>query len=426
MLRRAILSIVLALIAAPLPAAVAMADDLSGSWSGGGSVPGLLTNDRTVLSRAVINSQRGTDTLNPDPYFKLLAAGIQYDEDGYPLGGVISGSGPGLVDGPAASPFDTKAMEIPSGIQIADFNASFSNVGGRLGEKFYVTFGVVAKVGVTMYTYNKRLSDSTDQMTLITSTATPPTLGTFGYMELTAEVTVNQAMIDNPSRMYMRLQPTAAGLPGFTDGAWIVGWAIRKTPGPLVNDRSALDAVSLRAQKAAKSGLFGKKVVVLADSIYELTSLHSRIGLATGATVYKTAFGGCAMAQRGVTPTDYDRFSFAHLADAIATGDWSAQVAANTTLSGPPTNDNNSAQLAILQALDFDTVDIIIVGYMANDFYSDVPLGTDTDTVRTTFKGAINYGIQTIQNAFPHIQFIFHSHTWHARTGQGVTGQPTS
>ncbi|MGE0855991.1 MAG: hypothetical protein AB7L18_07885, partial [Hyphomicrobiaceae bacterium] len=58
------LSIVLALIAAPLPAAVAMADDLSGSWSGGGSVHYNNTRERASCRASYFRTGGSSYSMN--------------------------------------------------------------------------------------------------------------------------------------------------------------------------------------------------------------------------------------------------------------------------------------------------------------------------------------------------------------------------
>ena len=161
----------------------------------------------------------------------------------------------------------------------------------------------------------------------------------------------------------------------------------------------------------------GKKVICLGDSITENGDYPVRLATLTGATVTNCGFGGSRLA---FSTGDYAYLSFHKLADYISTGDYSGLTAACARLAGSPTFDDNIAIAARLAAVNWSTVDYIVAAYGTNDYGSpDVPLGTTTDTTGATFKGAINYAVNTICTAYPNIKILFVSPIWRSRYNSG-------
>lgn len=151
-------------------------------------------------------------------------------------------------------------------------------------------------------------------------------------------------------------------------------------------------------------GLVGTKIACFGDSITERGIYPNTIAELTGATTYNVGFGGCRMAYH--TSTKYDKFSMSKLADAINTNDWSTQNAAVTVLT------DFAEELTRLKSINFLEVDYITIFYGTNDFSGAVPLGTNEDSDSTTFKGAINYIVNTILSAYPHIKILFICPLW--------------
>lgn len=169
-----------------------------------------------------------------------------------------------------------------------------------------------------------------------------------------------------------------------------------------------------------------RQVLFLGDSILEFSNLTWAFARKTGIAAHNCGFGGCAMAQRSDPPSSYDYFSFALLAEALVSRDFSKQEEANEILSKPPTKDNNTRALTLLKSLDLKSIEGIVIGYNVNDYFSAVPIGTADDDTKTTFSGALNSGLRRIMTEHPHLHIMFHSMTWHARTGRGKPNEPDS
>jgi hypothetical protein len=157
----------------------------------------------------------------------------------------------------------------------------------------------------------------------------------------------------------------------------------------------------------------GKNVVCLGDSITENGDYPARLATLTGATVTNCGFGGSRLA---FSTGDYAYLSFHKLADYISSGNYTDLIAACDRLAGAPVYDDNRAIAARLAAVNWSTVDYIVAGYGTNDYGSpDVPLGVATDTTGASFRGAINYAVNKICTAYPHIKILFVSPIWRAR-----------
>lgn len=161
--------------------------------------------------------------------------------------------------------------------------------------------------------------------------------------------------------------------------------------------------------------LAGKRVVCLGDSITQGGGgwdWPAMLAGLTGATVTNGGFGGCRM---GVHSNAlFDPFSMYRVAQRIEDGNWAAMTAAADTLFAA-TGDDRRPAAARLAALDWSTVDYIVISYGTNDFGGEVPIGADSDTTGTTFKGAINTSIARILATYPRIQILFATPLWRSR-----------
>lgn len=147
--------------------------------------------------------------------------------------------------------------------------------------------------------------------------------------------------------------------------------------------------------------LEGKTVVCFGDSLFGMytgdTSAPAYVAKSTGATVYNVGFGGCRMS---VHPyTGYNEFCMYALADAIASGDWSAQDSAAASGSA-----NFPEQLAILKSIDFENVDAIVIHYGTNDFAAGAGVAIDNTSNPkdvNTLCGALRYSVEKLLSAYP-------------------------
>ena len=171
--------------------------------------------------------------------------------------------------------------------------------------------------------------------------------------------------------------------------------------------------------EAINSPYKGKTIAWIGDSIVEGNNHPNRIATLLGATVHKFGFASHTMSQYPGSPLGRDKGAMYRFAKAINTGDWSDVKAGaewvrdNTT---PP--DDNTPQVNAMAALDWNTVDYIMIAFGTNDIYSTTPLGELTDVADetgATFVGATKYSIEKIQEKYPHIQIMLVTPTFRTR-----------
>jgi GDSL-like Lipase/Acylhydrolase family len=102
-----------------------------------------------------------------------------------------------------------------------------------------------------------------------------------------------------------------------------------------------------------------------------------------------------------------DDFSLCALVDALTSGDWSAQDRAVTAF-----DPLYIPRLSDFKALDFNKVTYLALEYGPNDFTLGMPIGTNSDTTRQTFKGSLNYSIRKLLAAFPLLRLFLIAPAW--------------
>lgn len=161
----------------------------------------------------------------------------------------------------------------------------------------------------------------------------------------------------------------------------------------------------------SKYKLLGKKIVNFGDSIFGLTrppkDVSSYLANITGATVYNAGFGGCEMSNHA--DANYNPFSMCNLADAIATGTWTAQESA-ASASGMPAY--FAETVAMLKSLDFSKIDIATIGYGTNDWNNGTQLDGGTNTDKTYYADALRYSIETLLTAYPNLKIFVCTQTY--------------
>ena len=153
--------------------------------------------------------------------------------------------------------------------------------------------------------------------------------------------------------------------------------------------------------------LEGKTVVCFGDSLFGMysgnNSAPAYVAKYTGATVYNVGFGGCRMSEHPYP--EYDEFCMYALANAVASGDWSAQdaeVANNGSANFPE-------HLALLKSIDFGAVDAIVIHYGTNDFAAGSGVAIDNTSnpkATNTLCGALRYSVETLLTAYPHLNIF--------------------
>ncbi len=159
--------------------------------------------------------------------------------------------------------------------------------------------------------------------------------------------------------------------------------------------------------------LKGKTILNFGDSIFGNYSapndISSRLAYLTNATVYNVAFGGCRMSVH--QQEQYNAFSMCTLAEAIAQKDWTVQNTMMARQDWKP-NATYAGNLAALQAVDFNEVDMITISYGTNDFTANCAIASSDPYDTATFAGALRYSIETILSAYPDIEVVLCTPTY--------------
>jgi hypothetical protein len=119
------------------------------------------------------------------------------------------------------------------------------------------------------------------------------------------------------------------------------------------------------------------------------------------------------------------------LADAIASGDFSAQlnaIAEDATKTESDLHDNYAERLNTLQTLNFSNVDVLVLSYDTNDWAASAIAhddATDEKPMGTTasFGGALRYFLEKIWSVYPNIRVLIGGIIWR---GNPVDGELTT
>jgi lysophospholipase L1-like esterase len=154
--------------------------------------------------------------------------------------------------------------------------------------------------------------------------------------------------------------------------------------------------------------MLGKTIAFVGDSITELYLDTASIAAKLGATGLRFGFRGTQMSAYAAAGNgvNVDKFCMHKLADAIATGSFTAQTtAANNWFTFDGTDIR--PQAAAMAAQNWANVDVLVVCFGTNDYGNNRALGVPGDATGATFIGAVNYTIATIQAAYPAMQIMF-------------------
>lgn len=157
-----------------------------------------------------------------------------------------------------------------------------------------------------------------------------------------------------------------------------------------------------------------KQIILTGDSLQgqpQENSLPDILRGLTGMQVWNISCGGCRMAWRTEDGSNYyDKFSFSDLMDSLSKNDFSEQL--NAFSVEMPTDFRY--QYANMININNDKETIIICNYMANDITGGSEIGNlweytnqIGDFVRTTFLGAMNYGLTKVLTQYPLHKFLF-------------------
>lgn len=161
-------------------------------------------------------------------------------------------------------------------------------------------------------------------------------------------------------------------------------------------------------------------IVMLGDSSLndyaDESGVPTLVRKATDATIYNCSFSSSTMSTQN-TGFDgsygNDAFSFYYLSMCIMNNVYELQQLGLETATIQDESYPN--KLALLEGIDFNTVDIIVVSYGAEDYLLSRVVETleTPDTYRSTiYTEALAQGIDWIRSAYPHIQFVVMSPTF--------------
>jgi hypothetical protein len=175
--------------------------------------------------------------------------------------------------------------------------------------------------------------------------------------------------------------------------------------------------IKIARQAAAGGGLpfAGETWVMFGDSITDSFGVPEQVAIRGGATVVNGGFGGCRWTPGGSTAGmagAQAQFSMARLAQAVASGDWSAQIkAADDAFAIDPTYDKR-AKVAALAAVDWSKVTRITLDWGTNDWSAGRALGDPNSAAENEVNGAINLAISRIQAKYPAVQIVLITPWW--------------
>ncbi len=167
-------------------------------------------------------------------------------------------------------------------------------------------------------------------------------------------------------------------------------------------------------------------IVVLGDSIMgecrDETSIPAQLSELLGEKVFNGAMGGtCLSRQDREKRLAYgkDSFSMAALSKSIIAEDFGVQQALRIR---EPATEYFPEIINALEKLDFDKVEILIIGHGLNDYHSASALTDETSPYNEyTFTGALKSIIEELRRQYSDMRIILVTPTYTWYTAQGLT-----
>lgn len=166
------------------------------------------------------------------------------------------------------------------------------------------------------------------------------------------------------------------------------------------------------------------EIVVFGDSIFGLirdeTAVSAKLQELLGRPVYNAALGGTGMArQESGRRMDYAKnsLSLAGLTRAVRTDDFGVQHATRLQESNM---EYFRDTLEGLEAVDFQTVEIVLIQQGINDYHAGIPMDNPEDPYdEYTFLGAFRSGVSYLREVNPELRIVLVTPTyaWYRLTG---------
>lgn len=153
-------------------------------------------------------------------------------------------------------------------------------------------------------------------------------------------------------------------------------------------------------------------VIFFGDSILDFSGVPELYAAKTGKAVLDCAVGGTRMSGSRDSANEFYPYDMANIADAIASGDFSAQ-----------TSGGKNANFTVLASANIANYKAIVLEFGTNDFTAKVPFdGTDA----TSIKGALKHILTAILTKYPNMRIVVLSTLQYVTIGSGAeSGVPT-
>lgn len=167
------------------------------------------------------------------------------------------------------------------------------------------------------------------------------------------------------------------------------------------NDKTTKFAITKLSDKPFEIVCLGDSIIGNRQKPYDCPTYIQNI---TNVKTANCGFGGTRAATH--SQSIYTPLSFWSIADAIASGDWS-----NININWNQYGDHVfMVNKDILINIDWAKVKLLFVHYGTNDWNGNTLIDNQNDKYdKTTFKGALRYGIETILNAYKNITIVLSS-----------------
>lgn len=155
-----------------------------------------------------------------------------------------------------------------------------------------------------------------------------------------------------------------------------------------------------------------KGIIIFGDSIFDLSTVASKLSKLIGKTVLDCAVGGARLTCTRDSSNDYYPYDMTQIADAIESGDYSTQIAKG-----------KNKNFTTLSTANINNYGTIILEFGTNDFTSKASF---SGTEKTTVEGALKYVLTKIQTKYPKLRIIVLSTMQFVAIGSGSeSGIPT-
>lgn len=153
-------------------------------------------------------------------------------------------------------------------------------------------------------------------------------------------------------------------------------------------------------------------VIFFGDSILDLSDVVARYAARTGKPVLDCAVGGTRMSGSRESTNEYSPYDMTNIANAIASGDFSAQV-----------RGGKNANFTVLASANLPNYKAIVLEFGANDFTAGASFEGEGVT---SIQGALRHILRTILTKYPNMRIVVLSTLQYVTIGTGTeSGIPT-